>query len=296
MNRTSVAICIPAFNEEKNIRRILSALLVQKTDRVYINKIVVVSSASIDTTEEIVREFCQRDYRVRLIIEKERNGKAAAINSFLKIADEEIIVLESADTVPKFDTIEKLCLPLITDEKIGLTGGAPIPVDDKNTFLGYIIHAWWWFHRNIPRFGEIIAYRNVLKNISPTTAVDEAYIQAKIVQKGYKCVLIDTAVVYNKGAENIKDIIKQRRRVFNGHARLFEEEGVKIDNMTKSSIWLLLFVYRFNNLKELVWFLGGIGIEIYARFLGFYDMKFTNENPFIWKIAKSTKNVNIDYL
>ena len=22
-------------------------------------------------------------------------------------------------------------------------------------FLGFIIHTWWWFHRNIPRFGEI---------------------------------------------------------------------------------------------------------------------------------------------
>ena len=60
------------------------------------------------------------------------------------------------------DTIEKLCEPFLRDEKIGLTGGAPIPVNDPNTFLGYIIHAWWWFHRNIPRFGEIIAYRNIL--------------------------------------------------------------------------------------------------------------------------------------
>ncbi len=164
-------------------------------------------------------------------------------------------------------------------------------MNDRNTFLGYIIHSWWWFHRNIPRFGEIIAYRNVLDTISETTAVDEAYIQAKIVQMNLKAVHVDTAVVHNKGAENITDLIKQRRRVFNGHSRLHQEENIKIGNMTKSSLRLLLFKYKINNLKELCWLFGGIGVETLARILGFYDMRVTKRNPFIWDTAHSTKHV-----
>jgi len=26
-----------------------------------------------------------------------------------------------------------------------MTGGAPIPVNDPHTFLGFIVHTWWWF-------------------------------------------------------------------------------------------------------------------------------------------------------
>lgn len=288
---TRVSICIPAHNEETNIGYILSSLTKQKTDLVAINKIIVVSSASTDRTDMIVEDFARNNKQIILLKQPERRGKADAINAFLKVVDDPLVVIQSADTIALEDTIENLCAPLVTNPAIGMTGGAPIPVNDPHSFLGYIIHAWWWFHRNIPRFGEIIAYRNLLSEISATTAVDEAYIQAKIIQLGYSIVHVDSAVVRNKGPETVADLIKQRRRVFNGHARLHQEESIKIDNMTRSSMHLLLYKYKLHNLKELMWFTGGILIEIYARGLGYYDMKYKNKNPFIWDIAKSTKSI-----
>lgn len=291
MKTLTVSICIPAYNEEKNIEPLLKNLLVQKTHHVKINKIIVVSSASTDNTDSIVLGYAKQNPKIQLLVQKKREGKAAAINAFLKEVDDEVVVIQSADTIPDDDTIENLCVPFLQNPKIGMTGGAPFPVNDPNTFLGYIIHSWWWFHRNIPRFGEIIAYRNVLERISATTAVDEAFIQAKIVQLGYSVVHIDSAIVHNKGPEHVRDLIKQRRRVFNGHARLHQRENIKIDNMTKSSLKILLFKYKLKNLKELCWFIGGICIEMYARILGYYDMKYKNKNPFIWDIARSTKQV-----
>ncbi len=292
----NVSICIPAYNEGNNIKQLLIALTKQNTHLVKINKIVVVSSASTDGTDSIVEEFSKNYPFIKLIKQNKRLGKAIAINEFLKTTNDEIVIIESADTVPNSDCIENLCLPFLKDKKIGMTGGAPHPVNDPNTFLGYIIHTWWWFHRNIPRFGEIIAYRNVLEQIRPTTAVDEAFIQAKMVQLGYKIVHVDTAVVTNKGAENISDLIKQRRRVMNGHARLYHHEHIKIDNMTKSSLKLMLFKYKFNNLKEVIWFLGGMCIEIYARILGAYDLYIAKTNPFVWDIASSTKELAVEPL
>jgi len=294
MNTLSVSICIPAYNEEKNIKNILHALLMQETEHVYINEIIIVSSASTDTTDTIVQELATSHQKIRLIKQEKRQGKASAINEFLKVISDQIVVIESADTIPQKDCIEKLCLPFLKDETIGMTGGAPHPVNNPNTFLGYIIHAWWWFHRNIPRFGEIIAYRNILPQISSTTAVDEAYIQAKMIQKGYKVVYIDDAIVTNKGAETVSDLVKQRRRVMNGHARLMQEEHVKIENMTRSSLRLMLFHYQFKNVKELCWFIGGICIEIYSRILGAFDFYLINKNPFVWDIASSTKEFALE--
>lgn len=294
-NKLPVAICIPAYNEGKNIRKILDGLAVQQTEKIVINKIVVISSGSTDETESIVQEYCDKYDNFFLITQDERRGKASAINAFLRECTDEIVVIESADTIPHAKTIENLCKPFLRDKQIGMTGGAPIPLNDPETFLGYIIHAWWWFHRNIPRFGEIIAYRNVIDHLSPTTAVDEAYIQAKLVQLGYKIVHIDEAIVTNKGPETVKDLIKQRRRIFNGHSRLHSEEKVKIDNMTGSSIKLLLFNYKIKSLKHLCWFIGGIGLEAYARLLGHYDTYYKKVNPYIWDTAKTTKNLKINY-
>lgn len=290
-NKLPISICVPAYNEGKNISLILEALTHQVTDRVEIVKIVVVSSGSTDNTEELTSKYMREDKRVFLIRQKERAGKASAINAFLAITDEPIVVIESADTIPNPDTIELLCQPFLDSPEIGMTGGAPIPVNDENTFTGYLVHTWWWFHRNIPRFGEIIAYRNVLPNISATTAVDEAFIQAKIIQLGYKAVHIDTAIVRNKGPETVKDLIKQRRRIFNGHSRLYHEEGVKIDNMTKSSLSLLM-IYKPKSIKHFSWLIGGVMLEAYARGLGTYDAKVRKINPFVWDTAKSTKHVS----
>jgi len=292
-NTLDISICIPAYNEEKNIGKLLKSLVNQKTERIVIKKIVVVSSGSIDNTDKIVKKYCLKYNKIMLIRENVRNGKASAINTFLRYHNELVVVIQSADTIAAPDTIENLCLPFLYDKKIGMTGGAPIPVNDPNTFLGYIIHTWWWFHRNIPRFGEIIAFRNVIGELSTTTAVDEAYIQAKVIKKGYKLFLADDALVYNKGAENLMDLIKQRRRVFNGHNRLHKEEEIKVANIASAVILLLFLRYKVKNIKEITWIIGGIAIEIVARLLGYYDTKIAKDNPFVWDIARTTKNVNI---
>jgi glycosyltransferase involved in cell wall biosynthesis/O-antigen/teichoic acid export membrane protein len=289
-----VAICLPAYNEGNNIGKLLRSLLKQRTKTVRISRIVVVSSASTDNTDEIVQRFAEKDSRVRLVREESRNGKASAINTFLAESDEPIVVVQSTDTIAHRDCIENLCRPMIADGQIGMTGGAPIPENDPNTFLGYVVHTWWWFHRHIPRFGEIIAFRNILPTISSKTAVDEAYIQAKFVQMGYKVVHVDDAVVYNKGSDTVADIIKQRRRIYNGHSRLQKEENVRITHMTKSTLKLLLFEYKLGHIKHLVWLAGGVMIEVIAQLLGRYDKYFKKENPVVWDIATSTKKLSLN--
>ncbi len=104
--KVSVGVC--AYNEEKNIGRVLESLINQKTKKINIDEIFVVSSGCTDNTNNIIREFENKDKRIKLIDQKEREGKSSAINLFLKNAKNEILVLESGDTTPDVDTIEKL--------------------------------------------------------------------------------------------------------------------------------------------------------------------------------------------
>ena len=104
-NKLQVSICVPAYNEAKNITHILDALMNQVTERIEIKKIVVVSSGSTDETDEVTLLYRKIDPRITLIRQETRGGKASAINAFLTQIDDEIVVIESADTVPNVDAI-----------------------------------------------------------------------------------------------------------------------------------------------------------------------------------------------
>ncbi|MHA1471371.1 MAG: glycosyltransferase, partial [Candidatus Asgardarchaeia archaeon] len=214
----SIGIC--AYNEEKNIGKIINALLKQRIHVAKIKEIIIVSSGSTDNTNIIVNAYAKKYDKVKLFIQKKREGKASAINIFLKNAIGEILVLESADTIPLPNTIENLVLPFI-DQKIGMTGGRPIPVNDKRTILGYTIHLLWTLHHLIsishpenPKFGEIIAFRKgIVKRVPKKTVVDEAWIQAMVAKKGFKFKYVPSAIVLNKGPETVSDFLRQRRRI-----------------------------------------------------------------------------------
>ena len=52
-----ISVGIMAFNEEKNIGRLLKAILSQKLNQIKITEIIVVSDGSTDKTDEIVKNF-----------------------------------------------------------------------------------------------------------------------------------------------------------------------------------------------------------------------------------------------
>ena len=129
---------IMAYNEEANIHRLLSAALDQKFYRDELSEIFVVASGCTDGTEEIVKDFAKRDSRIKLLVQARREGKASAINLFLEYASGDIIILESGDTVPEPETLQRLIEPFI-DPNVGMTGAHPIPVNSKDTFVGFVV-------------------------------------------------------------------------------------------------------------------------------------------------------------
>ena len=120
-----VSVGVFAYNEEKNIERLLAALQKQRLKTVNINEIIVVSSGSTDKTDEIVHNSSIKDNRIKLIIEKERKGKVSAINKFLKAAKSDVLVQISGDVLPKVNAVEELCKPLL-DSSTGIVGAHPV--------------------------------------------------------------------------------------------------------------------------------------------------------------------------
>ncbi len=288
------SIGIMAYNEAANIGRLLDALQRQETRNVHIDEIVVVASGCTDGTEDIVRQFAAQDPRIRLLTQPTREGKASAVNLYLHHTANDIIVLQSADTLPLPGSIEALVTPF-ADPQTGMVGGRPVPTNRRDTFMGFGVHLLWELHHYVslecPKMGELIAFRNIFKQIPPDTAVDEASIEPLIIGQGLKLRYAPEAIVLNKGPETVRDFITQRRRIFAGHLYVRETLGYKVATLNH---WRILRVFLRAIRPDWRYFLWAplvVALEIFVRALGSYDYSVRHRNPFAWAVAETTKEL-----
>jgi cellulose synthase/poly-beta-1,6-N-acetylglucosamine synthase-like glycosyltransferase len=284
-----------AHNEESNIGQLLQIMLDQRLDRVVISEMIVVSSGSTDATEEIVRRFAGRDPRIRLLIQPEREGKASAINLFLKHQTERVLVICSADLQPQPDAIEKLVAPF-ADPEMGMTSSRPVPVNDPDTFMGFAAHLLWGLHHEINlrggfKAGEMIAFIKIFERIPYNTSVDEASIEPVIRGQGYKVRYIPEAIVYNKGPDTVEDFLRQRRRIYSGHLDIQELLGYSVSTMSGSRVLKVLLQTMDWRPRPFVWTWLVVGLEVYGRFLGRRDYKNRRDHT-VWEIATTTKELS----
>ena len=295
MKQSEPLICslgVFAYNEAGNILALLEALTSQKLSNVRIAEIIVVSSASTDGTDELVAEYALSHPQVKLIRQARREGKSSAINLFLAQATSPHLVVISGDVIPAPRTIE-LLVSAFRDERIGATGGRPVPVNDENTCMGFAVHLLWRLHHRMamisPKLGEMIAFRKLMDSIPAESAVDEASIEAIVRQAGLKLRYIPEAVIHNKGPVKLKDFIKQRRRIQNGHLWLERTQDYKVASQDKGTLfWIMLDELRERPHTACKVF-AVMALEAYCRLLGSWDYHVKKKNPFAWEIANSAK-------
>ncbi len=290
------SVGIMAYNEEANIERTIRAVLAQQGPSMRVEEVIVVASGCTDRTVPIVAKVALEEPKVHLCVQEKREGKASAINLFLKEATSLVVVLIGADVIPETGAIESLCAPF-KDASIGMVGGRPVPVNDPNTFMGHAVHLLWRLHdrlaRITPKLGEVIAFRKVILGIPPNSAVDEISIQAMISQLGYKLVYEPECIVYNKGPLTVRDFLKQRRRIYAGHLKVLTQQKYKASTMKVSPIARQLIASRhftMSNPRQAVWTLFTIFLEALARVQGYYDFWRKREHH-IWQMVDSTKDL-----
>jgi biofilm PGA synthesis N-glycosyltransferase PgaC len=290
------SVGIMAYNEEANIEHTIRAVLEQRGPSTCIKEVIVVASGCTDRTVPIVADLALLEPRVLLCVQEQREGKASAINLFLKQASSDVVILIGADIIPETGAFEKLCAPF-HDPQIGMVGGRPVPVNDPSTFMGHTVHLLWRLHDRVarvtPKLGEVIAFRNVVSGIPVNSAVDEISIQALISQLGYQLLYKPDSVVYNKGPVNLKDYLKQRRRIYAGHLKVLEQQQYEASTMKVSPILRQLIACReftMSSFQQTLWTLGAVILEAYARLLGHYDY-LRKRDHYIWQRVDSTKNL-----
>ena len=285
---------VMAVNEAANMGNCLTSLLNQRLKNGVIEEIIVVVSGSTDGTAAIVEEFSRRDARIQLVEQAKREGKASAVNLFLRRSQYPVAVLVGADTILHPDTLEHLVSPFL-DPEVGMTGGHPIPTNDPNTFMGFAAHLLWGLHHQLalkhPKLGELIAFRRIFERIPAYSAVDEASIETLVCGQAYQMRYVPEAVVFNRGPDTVADFLKQRRRINAGHIRLKQIQGYHVATMSGSRILATLLE---NPMWHWRWFVltpAVVALEVWGRVLGWYDVHLAKNTHTVWDLAVSTKKV-----
>ena len=197
-----ISFSVPAYNEEASIRRTIEGLLKldYPSDR---RQIVVISDASTDGTDDIVREYANRG--VELVRQPIRKGKTAAENAAAGALKGEIVVNTDATIRIPVASIKPL-IRAFQDPTVGVASGRDVSVGDIDTetnqgesgYVGYEM----WLRSLETRVGSIVgasgcfyAIRNELHHDEFPEALSRDFASALIArQRGYRAVSVDEAV------------------------------------------------------------------------------------------------------
>lgn len=289
---TECSVGVMVYNEENTVADNLMSILSQRLDKMSIGELIVVASGCTDRTCQIVSEISRGEPRVRLIVQEHREGKASAINFFIREARFPVLVMVSGDVLLQDGALNAL-LSHFGDPAVGMVGARPIPVNDQMTFMGHATHLLWRLHdrisRTAPKLGEMVAFRNFIPAIPPDTAVDEVSIQAAVTRLGYRLVYEPRALVYNRGPGTAAEFLRQRRRIFAGHLLTRHREGYAASTMSPRRILRALWKSgSFASPRVACWTLGTILLEIAARIMGLLDVMCRREYH-VWQISPTTK-------
>lgn len=290
--RLRCSVGVTAHNEEANIGNLLEMLCSQYLHDVDISEIIVVASGCTDNTVPIVEAMTQREPRIRLFVQPKREGKTSAVNVFLANAHEDICVLESGDTLPRENTVEHL-VRMFADPTVGMTGAHKIPVNTPEHIVGFFTHLRLRMEHElcleIPRLGEMIAFRKVFDQIPPDVAMDEAFVEALVVQRGMQVRYAPDAVVYNTGPNTISDFVRQRRRNHAGHLYLQHKYGYKVSSIQNTRVIRVALKEMWGAIRLLYTLVLLAVLEGWARVLGWYDYMVKRDRHVVWDMAYTQK-------
>ena len=223
-----ISVIIPIYNEEKGIARCIDTILPQISAE---DEVIVVSSGSTDGT---VAEVCKiADERVRLIIQKERKGKASAINLAVKRAKGDICVQTDGDLELLSDSITYIIKPF-EDPKVGSVSGHPLPIiEEGNLFYEWTNMSYEKIHQlrldedKEEKFWHLSGYLLAFRKEALACGLPEdkkgaidAWMGKIIKDGGWKIRYAHDAFVMVKAPTTIKDFIIQKARVRAGYAVL----------------------------------------------------------------------------
>lgn len=213
LNKTTISIGIPAYNEEKNIINMLESVVKQKSESYVLEKIMVISDGSSDSTEKKVRNFGKKNRLVSLKADRKRLGKAERLNQLYRLNRSDFLGTFDADIVLERDCELELMMQVITSNKdLNVAAANQIPAKSKTLMGKFSRMSFFMFYEAAKKYrngnnvhclqgSSSIIRKKFAKTLKMPkgTSVDQGYLYAKSIEKNRNAFAFvkDTRIIFN---------------------------------------------------------------------------------------------------
>jgi len=215
-----VTILIAAYNERSHIRATIENKLALDYPQDKL-EIIVISDASDDGTDEIVKEFAGSG--VRLVRQEPRKGKTSALNLAVPQAEGEIIVFSDANSLYDRDCLRFL-MENFADPSVGYVTGKMVYVNPDGTTIGNGCSAYMQYENLLreveARIGSVVgvdggidAVRKRLYREMRADQLPDFVLPLRVVEQGYRVVYEPRALLKEESLNSPEDENRMRVRV-----------------------------------------------------------------------------------
>ena len=256
----NISIIVPAYNEEKNIKKCLQAILNSNYDQKKL-EIICVDDGSKDKTTNIIKDFILKNKQIKLIKGKHL-GKSMALNMGVKKAKYDYIITIDADTIIDGNFIQESINPF-QDKNVGATNGIAL-IQKPKKIVEHFQNVEYYFNNLIRSsfskvfkngiwfFGAAACFdKKALKKaglFSNKVLTEDMDLSLKIFEKGYDVLTVSTASYYTQACHSLKELFSQRMRWFYGglqctvkHRTLFKRKSFSIKYLFLNQIFWAIF-------------------------------------------------------
>lgn len=305
--KNTVTVGIPAYNEEKNIVHMIKSVLSQRRDNFVLEKIIVISDGSADSTESKVREIAEENPTVVLVADGRRTGKAERLNQLYGMNQSDIFVQFDADIILSNDRVIDDLADSLISSGADVVGGNGRPAKGKK-FIEIISNAGDYLWHEIKKgfnggdniynsqgcvFAMKKDFARFLKYPKGTVSDQQyLYLEAKMAGKRFK--FDEGIVIYYRAPNNFKDFYGHKWRGINETDILIPHFGHLIEQSR-----YMPFSYKFKILlkklfKEPVKTIFGSISLLFIKIVVFFVKpgKDVLHEKGLWETLHSTKNTD----
>ena len=220
-SKPSVSLVISAFNEEEVIEAKLKNSLALDYQQDLL-QIIVVSDASDDGTDDIVRRFKRSD--VQLLRMEDRGGKTLGLNEAVATANGEIIIFSDANAMYEANSVSAL-VRNFDDPTVGAVVGESTYADSASD-SDRSESVYWRYELAIKRLesalgsvvggdGAIYAIRRSLYRPMASDALSDFVNPLQVVEQGWRCVYEPDAVSVEDSSGSFDKEFRRKVRIVN---------------------------------------------------------------------------------
>jgi len=299
------SLIITAWNEPRTVKNNLETILNPESHNLLEDMEIILVCPDQEThlaAEEVVIKTGFHNF---IFIQDERKGKPTALNMGIAASSGEILITMDGDVVIAKNSIPPL-IECLSDNKIGGVSGRPVPVDTKETMLGFwanllteAAHRVRLVEMNKGNSyfmsGYLCAFRKYSDLILPANILsDDAWITLEILRKNLKIAYSPNSIVYVNFPRSILDWFRQKRRSAGGYSQLKEYYRNKVKLPKRNFIEELKYVFfpltYAKNFKQYLYALALYPMRFILWLIILFDnIRGNKSNSKLWVRIESTK-------